>query len=444
MANDDTHLNEENVEKSPPESNITFGGVTFGKEAMKKRPDDTQSEQTSQTPGLKKGEVQNKKSLLTDADNVFDVSRAFKKNATDGTILTDKRIRRSKFRTAISSAFNEWFGNTKSALADKPLFQKTESPVVEDVVARENVVKEAAEYSKQAPRDDHAVVIEKLKTMQRDVERITGKPFIIKGKTPEKRPTWSHTIEETEVPKKKIEQPVAPTVTQPTPPKKPKEKKREAHFDFRKTAIAPRVAEHTDDTLDDYIGKEGHITPPVSHDTHTSEKPDPSKGLQSAVAHDLKNVPHDMDEAPSILGSATPNVEPIVTEHKETFEIPNREELEETLAVSKTQVAPESPRPEQPELEKQPPAPIPSPQRPTPPTPEVPVAIPETQTTASPLPEAPEPPQPAPIIPTVPSSHFRHSIGRHYPFVTRGHSSTKERAGVICTAGCSAHNKISV
>lgn len=153
--------------------------------------------------------------------NVFDVSKAFQGGAETGTIVTDKRIKRSHFGGILADAFNEWVADAKTTVKNLPVFQEEIVPTVTDPETREKTIQEAGALTKQAPRDDHAVLVENLKTMGGDAERITGRPFVIKqaeGKKEKATPrgSWTH------IKKPKQTAAVAPTVTRPSQLQRPK------------------------------------------------------------------------------------------------------------------------------------------------------------------------------------------------------------------------------
>lgn len=145
----------------------------------------------------------NKDSILSNEDDVFDVGHAFHAEGLDtGTIVTDRKKRPTSFSGVMKEAFNEWWGKTSSSLqgiTEKlETLKPEEPPTVEAPEKRKEVILEAAQLTKQAPRDDHQVVVEKLKTMTHDAESITGKPYFIKKPEP-KRPEasgWKYTVDD--------------------------------------------------------------------------------------------------------------------------------------------------------------------------------------------------------------------------------------------------------
>ncbi len=124
-------------------------------------------------------------SLLTNQGHLFNVTKAFEGGHVEaGTIVSDKKRSRPGFIENLQSAVHEWWGTTKRALENTveeiPRPVKEEKPVVAKVETRVEVVKKAAEKSTLAPKDDHKVVIEKIRTFKQDVARVTGSPITLK------------------------------------------------------------------------------------------------------------------------------------------------------------------------------------------------------------------------------------------------------------------------
>ena len=131
----------------------------------------------------------------TDGKRLFDVERAFNNEVVqEGTIVTDKRRSTTSIGGLLKSALTEWWGQTQNSLekvSEKMEFLKPqEVPTVVAPEERVNTILEAAQHARQAPRDDHKVVIEKIRTFAHDAEVVTGKPFTVKAETSSETPTW--------------------------------------------------------------------------------------------------------------------------------------------------------------------------------------------------------------------------------------------------------------
>ncbi len=132
----------------------------------------------------------------------------------EGTIITDKRHVRSPLSRIVSEAWNEWWGDTGSEFKSAfDALKPKEKPRVSPVEEREGVLREASHFTRQVPKDDYKMVVQKVKTLSHDAEAVTGKPYIIKSTPTEKAaslPTWSHTIqnEPSSAPQMKEEPPI--------------------------------------------------------------------------------------------------------------------------------------------------------------------------------------------------------------------------------------------
>lgn len=216
-------------------------GVTFSDTPERAR--DEHDEPKTHTPSI---EEMSRDSEVSKRSGVFDVTKAFESEHELGTIVTDKRKQKTPLSTKLESAFNEWWSG----------FQKKAKPIITNITTpkqkeggeiklkkaetRVDVIETAATHAAIAPKDDHHVVVEKVKTFKRDVERVTGVPFTIK-ESPLKpeggAPRWTHTVDE---PKK---QEPAPT---PKPASLP---------DLRSSMVAPVVEKHIERDITDFYKK---------------------------------------------------------------------------------------------------------------------------------------------------------------------------------------------
>ncbi len=175
-------------------------------------------------------------SILSNRDDVFNVSRAFEGGDIEtGTIVSDKRRSKTSVGSMLIEAFNEWWGKTSksvdSLVKKTEVFKREAPPTVSSPENRKGVIQEAAKFTVQVPRDDHHVIIEKVKTFAQDAERITGKQYLIKKTSAKTTPTWKHEVGET-----------ATHVDANTSSSPKKETVRPAQtLDLRKVAIAPVV-----------------------------------------------------------------------------------------------------------------------------------------------------------------------------------------------------------
>ena len=139
-------------------------------------------------------------SILTNKDDVFDVTGAFKDEHHGGTIITDKRGKKKSFGDTFTSALTEWAHLTKKNVGNTTLRKERISPKIATAKTRSATITKASEKSHQAPRDDHKIVIQRIRTMDRDAQQITGKPYLIKD-APTDQAAWSHTtVNKTDTP----------------------------------------------------------------------------------------------------------------------------------------------------------------------------------------------------------------------------------------------------
>lgn len=218
-------------------------------------------------------------SILSNRDSVFDVSRAFDERTEIGTIVTDKRKKYLSLRGMFKNAFDEWYTNTGRNLSAMKIFQKEERPMIGAVEDRKDIVTQAGEHTKQIPHDDHKVVIEKLKTLEHDAERVTKKPFHITKRSSPQAPTWSHSDND-EIPPSPVIQ------TAPPSPVKPLERI-EIPPDIPDTPMTTRVEGNTDRKVPYFIfptkKEEGTPAEPPLSQMHAGREAVIEKEIESTV-----------------------------------------------------------------------------------------------------------------------------------------------------------------
>lgn len=202
-------------------------GITFG---------DIHSDEPHEAVNASKTEVVQKHSPTPTShlsgSDVFNVAKGLESGHIEaGTIVSDKKDSRPSLGNNIASAFTEWWGSTKKTFdtsAEKmqaPLIIKKEGPVVSKVETRVDVVKTAATHATMAPKDDHHVLVQKIRTFKQDVARVQNTPLIVKEQS-EQKSRWTHTDQKPAEPAKKVqlETYVASVAVEqkqiPTPPQK--------------------------------------------------------------------------------------------------------------------------------------------------------------------------------------------------------------------------------
>lgn len=171
-------------------------------------------------------------SHLSNHGQLFNVAKAFEATGRveAGTFVSDKKRDRPGFIDNLKSAMHEWWNTTKASLSETveeiPIPKPEPKPMVAKVETRTEVVKKAAEKSALAPKDDHKVVIQKIRTFKQDVARATNTPVVIKQQGLTKEQEWKHeekpTPEVVPPPKKPVapSAPVVPSVNAPVTPAK--------------------------------------------------------------------------------------------------------------------------------------------------------------------------------------------------------------------------------
>ena len=257
-------------------------------------------------------------SHLSGQGGAFDVGKAFTgDHAETGTIVSDKRYTRPSVGESLKEAWSEWWN--KVSVRVKKVVESTPHPtnkapaMVAHPETRKDIITKAAHHSTIAPKDDHKIVVEKLRTMGSDAKRITGSPIIITPPIPNSsRGTWSHHVEEPkELPHEKKPLPlpdlrhitIAPEIAKKNvwPARevfgKTQEEKLEAPTSTPlQKIVVPFRAQKKDGSL---LKNVVHIAPRVQRDTDTTYStpiPQTSKGVSVPLMK--RETTHTVPEAP--------------------------------------------------------------------------------------------------------------------------------------------------
>ena len=180
-------------------------------------------------------------SILNDSGAVFDVERAYDSGETAGTIISDKK--RKGVLGQLKNAATELAGSATKAVKDVKLFEEEPpKPTVTPGSERKDIISKAVQSNQQAPKDDHDVVIERIRTFQKDAERVSGKPYLIQKNKEQPKSGWTHTTEEskpTPVQKPKPKPVVTETIRRTPEPKLPNHME-DPIIPTRKAAPAPK------------------------------------------------------------------------------------------------------------------------------------------------------------------------------------------------------------
>lgn len=137
--------------------------------------------------------------LSHSADNQkpFDVRQESGHLSHEGTIVKDTRRNRWKLTDAVGRAFAAWISEQKNTIA-RTIGSRDPEPNVPPPQTRIGVIQAAREKSAIAEPDDLHVMVEKLRTLAHDSERVTGKPYtLLRKPIPEELvPRWSYVTED--------------------------------------------------------------------------------------------------------------------------------------------------------------------------------------------------------------------------------------------------------
>ena len=202
------------------------------------------------------------RSLLTNKDDVFDVSDAFESPTESGTIITDKRRKKLSFGEMLFGAAKEWAGDAKRVIEDIEA-EKPKPVKISSTKSRAHIIAEATKDAKHKPQDDHQVVVEKIRTLKQDAELVTGKPYVIKKPSGAPEAQWSHvrpdtTDTPTDTPEehaaqKELTDTLKTTPSEKEPPAVPTPKKPSKQKPVRTpvvaSVVAPAVDTHSPEAL---------------------------------------------------------------------------------------------------------------------------------------------------------------------------------------------------
>lgn len=212
--------------------------------------------------------------LGDDEEKIFDSSHT---DIGAGTIITDTKRNRWTLRRALKEAMGDWAEDASNSVKDM-VTDTTPKPTVAASDTRTEVVVAAGTDSELAPRNDHKVVLERLRTLERDATKRTGKPFTIKKKpVVEKSTGWTHVIDE----------------EKSAPQKKEKSKKPTPSITTQKMVVAPPDIAHTTVTIDEAVATPTPriIIPPEPEPEPKQEPVKPKTQTQTALITPLPDVP---------------------------------------------------------------------------------------------------------------------------------------------------------
>src|SRR3989338_3413490 len=103
-------------------------------------------------------------SVRGDTSGVFDVSHAFDTGTEGGMIVSDKKGAKWSFWGALTGGMKKW-GKEKAVVVENfDPFKVPEKPKIAPASNRIDVIKKATAKSAHVPTDDHALLVEKLRS----------------------------------------------------------------------------------------------------------------------------------------------------------------------------------------------------------------------------------------------------------------------------------------
>lgn len=157
----------------------------------------SQQSSTSQPPTLEKSRPYfPRPSRPADSQKPFDMRQESGHVSREGTIVKDTRRKRWKLTDAVGHALAAWVSEQKDTIA-RTMDNRDPEPNVPPPQTRIGVIQAAREKSAIAEPDDLHVMVEKLRTLADDTERVTGKPYTLlhKPMPEELTPRWSYVTE---------------------------------------------------------------------------------------------------------------------------------------------------------------------------------------------------------------------------------------------------------
>ncbi len=207
---------------------------------------------------------------------LFDVGRAIDDGQLEvGSFVTDKQHKKIAFREVSRAAFSEWWGKMVRTIKKIEAFAPVEEkPTIPKAETRKEIIKEATAHTRLAPRDDHELVVEKIKTFAHDAERVTGKSYTIKNPSVAigSAPSWKQLSDNAPNQKQSATEPLASTVV--PAPSSSQPSKRPDHLTIAPVVVKPAraVASNTTNstpTPTTLPQSKSLVEPPKPHDDMT-------------------------------------------------------------------------------------------------------------------------------------------------------------------------------
>lgn len=256
--------------------------------------------------------------------DVFNVTRVFADDAVEmGTIVSDKKRRRSSLLKNLKSAFNEWWGKTRGSF-EHPAETSRENSSVEasEKKRRPETKKEALKYATLPPQSEQHAALEKSKTFLKDVQRAKGVPYHIKN-VPDKKPAWKTEGEHVAQNPSKFGEHDAANIETP---------------DLRETMVAPIIGKHI--TRNAPLSERRGTVPlprkniPSSAEVVETPHEDTKGVVEKAIVPPLQKRSHEIKPAPvSVFPDVQKHHAPVVPTPAE--EVSQQEDVRGERSVSR-------------------------------------------------------------------------------------------------------------
>lgn len=157
-----------------------------------------------------------------------------------GSFITDRKRARPSLGKIMRSAFSEWWGTTRDSVettvAAMPLPIAKVKPTIAPAVERKEVIKEAAQLTNQVPRDDHRVVVQKVKATTPLKKETSQRSFTVKRTPTDQNPVWGSSVKPVNTEKE-----TRATIAKPAPTLRTQTLDLRAHISTHETAtVAPK------------------------------------------------------------------------------------------------------------------------------------------------------------------------------------------------------------
>lgn len=179
--------------KSDVKKSVKELGVAFSEPKKKQVGKSARNEEATSS---RFGEETEKDSILSSADDVFDVTRAFESDdETSGAVITDKRAKSVGILATIKNASSEWLRDAKERIEGLTVREERAAPAIREMSDRKEPMVRVAKKPGLIPQGDHSKIVRKPAPEAHDVPAKV-KPMTQKERGESEAPRWTHTVGE--------------------------------------------------------------------------------------------------------------------------------------------------------------------------------------------------------------------------------------------------------